>query len=117
MAASLIHDLRFAVRALRARPGLTAVIAATLALGIGASTAMFSLVDPVLLRPMPFQQPERLAVLWGSYGPERDIRGASPIEVADWRSANRSFEDIAAFDQLSLNLRTAATRSGCKRSG
>jgi predicted permease len=108
MAVPLIHDLRFAVRALRARPGLTAVIVATFALGIGASTAMFSLVDPVLLRPLPFERPERLAVLWGSFGPEREIRGASPVEIADWRAMNRSFEDIAVFDPISLNLRTAA---------
>jgi len=107
MAVPLIHDLRFAVRALRARPGLTVVTVATFALGIGASTAMFSLVDPVLLRPMPFERPERLAVLWGSFGAERDIRGASPIEIANWRAMNRSFEDIAVFDPLSLNLRTA----------
>lgn len=101
-----LHDLRFAVRTLRARPGLTAVIVATLALGVGASTAMFSLVDPVLLRSLPFERSDRLAVLWGVFGPERSIRGASPIEVADWRAMNRAFQDVAVFDQLSVNLRT-----------
>ncbi len=108
MSISPMHDLRLALRTLRTRPGLSAVIVTTLALGIGASAAMFSLVDPVLLRPMPFERPDRLAVVWGSHGPERSLRGASPIEVSDWRRLNRAFQDIAVFDPISLNLRTSA---------
>ena len=99
------HDLRFAVRSLRRRPGFTAAIVATLALGIGAGTAMFSLIDAALLRPLPFRAPERLVVLWGVSGPERDIRGASLAEVRDWRALNHALTDVTAYDEISLNLR------------
>ena len=75
------QDLRFAFRNLQTRPGLSAVIIATLGLGIGATTATFSLLDATLLRPRPFEQSDRLVFLWGVYGPERSQRGASPPEI------------------------------------
>ena len=105
MALITSHDLRFATRTLRTRPGFTAAVVATLALGVGASTAMFSLVDAALLRPLPFADAERLVVLWGVAGPERDPRGASIPEIADWRELNRTLTDVSAADQISLTLR------------
>lgn len=102
------NDLRFALRTFRRSPGFTAAVIATLALGIGASTAMFSLVDSALLRPLPFHSPDDLVVLWGVEQPEGDIRGASFPEVADWRSMNHTLTDVSLWDQTSLNLRTSA---------
>ena len=99
-------DLRFALRTLQSRPGYCFVVAATLALGIGATTATFSLLDATLLRPLPFERSDRLMMLWGVAGPERSIRGASVPEVADWRTMNRTLTDVSVFDPISLNLRT-----------
>ena len=73
MALELGSDLRLAFRTLRTRPGLSAVIIATLAVGIGASTATFSLLSAALLRPLPFEKPSELVMLWGTFGPERSV--------------------------------------------
>ncbi len=99
-------DLRYAFRTMRTRPGFAAAVVGTLALGIGASTAMFSLVDAALLRRLPFDDPEKLVVLWGVAGPQRAIRGASIPEANDWRSQNRSLSDLTLYDETSLNLRS-----------
>src|ERR1043165_8644514 len=100
-------DVRFVLRTLQSRPGYCFVVVATLALGIGATTATFSLLDATLLRPLPFERPDRLMTLWGIALPDRSIRGASPPEVADWRAMNRTLTDVSVFDPISLNLRTA----------
>src|SRR6185295_19377704 len=63
----LMNDLRYALRSLFKQPGFAAVVVVTLALGIGASTAIFSVVNAVLLRPLPFPHAERLQVVWGNY--------------------------------------------------
>ncbi|HEV8600865.1 MAG TPA: ABC transporter permease [Gemmatimonadales bacterium] len=106
MALFSFQDARLALRSLQSRPGFSVVVIATLALGIGTTTAMFSLVDAALLRALPFAEPDRLMVLWGVSGPERSIRGASIPEVADWRSLNRTLTDVSVWDPISLNLRT-----------
>jgi len=102
---TLAQDLRYALRTLRKNPGFTAVAVLTLALGIGANTAIFSVVDAVLLRPLPFKEPERLVMIWKS-NPQRGIpyMFASPPEFADWREQNRAFEGISAFTLADLNL-------------
>jgi putative ABC transport system permease protein len=102
---SLAQDLRIAVRGLRNRPGYTAALVATLALGVGASTAMFGLVDAALLRRLPFQDPEDLVAVWGVAGRERDVRGASLSEALDWRSMNSTLTELSVYDETSLNLR------------
>jgi putative ABC transport system permease protein len=104
---TLLKDLRFSVRSLRKQPAFTTTVVATLAIAIGATTAIFSVVEATLLRPLPFRETSRLTFLWGVAGPQRAIRGGSYIEVKDWARINRTFESIAVYDETSLNLRTA----------
>jgi len=109
---NLLKDARFALRTMRKQRAFTATAVGTLALAIGASTAIFSVVEATLLRPLPFQTPERLAFMWGVAGPQRAIRGASFIEAQDWARLNHSLEHVAIYDETSLNLRT---ESGAER--
>lgn len=102
---TLLQDLRYGARMLLARPGFTTIAVLTLALGIGANTAIFSLVDAVLLRPLPFREPERLAIVWEdatSIGFPRNT--PAPANFADWKSQNRVFEDMAALNWQGYNL-------------
>ena len=92
----MIQDLRFGLRMLLKNPGFTLVAILTLAVGIGANTAIFSVVNAVLLRPLPYQDPDRLAMLWTD-DPKRNIReeGTSYPNFLDWRSQNQLFSDLA----------------------
>ncbi|HKV26845.1 MAG TPA: ABC transporter permease [Candidatus Acidoferrales bacterium] len=92
----LLHDLRYAIRMLLKNPGFTATVVLTLALGIGANTAIFSVVDGVLLRPLPFDSPDRLVHLTGKFAMS-DQAGISPPDYLDYRSANRTFEQMAVL--------------------
>ena len=99
------QDLRYAARALRKSPAFTAAAAATLALAIGANTAMFSVLNAVLLRPLPYRSPEQLAMLW-TEDPTQNLReGRSALwDVEQWRSQSQSFADMATFDAVSRTL-------------
>src|SRR5262245_13428272 len=92
----IVQDLRYAWRSLIQSRGFTVVAVLTLALGIGANTAMFSVVNAVILRPLPYQNPDRLAMLWTN-DPKRDIReeGTSYPTFLDWRNQSRTFADMA----------------------
>ncbi len=92
------QDLRYAGRQLVRRPGLTAVLVLTLALGIGATTAVFSVVDGVLLRPLPYPHPDRLTVLWTQF-PSMDLMEfpSSWPEYEDYRNASRSFDELGLW--------------------
>jgi len=103
---TLITDIHFAVRTLRKQPAFVLTVVLTLALGIGASAAMFGIVDAALVRSLPFREPDRLVFLWGVAGPQRAVRGASYLEIKDWRQRSRALAGVSVFDQLSLNLRT-----------
>jgi putative ABC transport system permease protein len=105
----MLQELIIAVRTLAKRPGYALSVIATLALGIGATTLMFSLVDAALIRPLPFADAHRLVFLTGVAGPQRDPRGGSFPEVGDWRSMNTSFTDVSMYDETSLNLRIGTT--------
>lgn len=98
------QDLRFAGRQLAKSPGFTLVAVLTLALGIGATTAIFSVVYGVLLRPLPYPQPERLVRAF-AVGPKGQLHGAfSPPNFLDYRAASRSLSGLSAFHGGTLNL-------------
>ena len=95
---TLLQDLRFAARVLLKFPGFTTVAVLTLGLGIGGSTAIFSAVDGVLLRPLPFSEPERLVAVWTSQPKRGANKGANSFpDFEDYRTQTDSFEDLAAF--------------------
>jgi putative ABC transport system permease protein len=90
------QDLRYALRACRRAPGFTLVAVLTLAVGIGANTAMFSLVDAVFLTPLPYPDPSRL-VIFMTTAPEGDYHYASEAKFNAWRTLTSTFDDVAAF--------------------
>ena len=94
----LMVDVRYALRTLRKSPGFAAVAIATLAIGIGANTAIFSVVESVLLRPLPYPSPDRLVAVHEA-DPERGFDGSSvsPPNYLDWKERSRSFSALAAF--------------------
>ncbi len=102
------QDVRYAVRTLRKSPGFATTCITTLALAIGANTAMFSVLHAVLLRPLPYKAPEQLAMLW-SEDPSQNLREGRPAywNVEQWRSQSESFADMAFFDGVSATLTTA----------
>jgi predicted permease len=98
---SLLHDLRYGLRSLRRSPGYAAVVAVTLALGVGANTAVFSAINGVLLQPLPYDDGGRLVLLYQQalgVGPDR-VR-FSPLEIADYRERARSLERIEEFHSM-----------------
>jgi|HubBroStandDraft_6_1064221.scaffolds.fasta_scaffold06087_2 putative ABC transport system permease protein len=98
---TMLQDLRYALRILRGSPGFTAVAILTLALGIGANTAIFSVVDSVLLRPLPYRDPLGLVMLWEQNSQDKNPHNTvSPPDFLDWQSQNSVFAEMAAiFDQ------------------
>ena len=103
--ADVAGDVRYALRSLRTHPGFTAVVLATLALGIGANAAIFSVVNAVLLRPLPYEGADRIAVIWGDlHRPGVNRIPASAGEYADYRDRSHAFEHIAAYDTAGFNL-------------
>jgi putative ABC transport system permease protein len=109
-----MHNLRYAVRMLVKKPGFTVIAVLALALGIGANTAIFGVVQAVLLRPLPYRQPDRLVMLW------QKITGATSFpaipcsvpDYIDYRDQTRTLENVAAFVNSSFNL---VTPSGADR--
>lgn len=99
------QEIRLAGRGLRKRPGLTLIIMLTLALGIGANTALFTVVNAVLLAPLPYAQPERLVALWEQNKQQPIAPGpVSYLNFQDWRAQVQGFEQIAAVRAASFSL-------------
>src|SRR5579863_9723851 len=104
----MIQDLKYSLRTLAKNPAFTVIAALTLALGIGANTAVFSLVNAVLLRPLPYADSERIATVWSSF-PQVGVRkfGVSYKNVSDWKEQNHVFAPLAIYQaasNTSLNL-------------
>jgi putative ABC transport system permease protein len=97
---SIIKDIRYGLRSLLKRPGFTAIALIALALGIGANTAIFSLVNAVVLQPLPFPEPDRLVWAWGNIRNGINRASVSPLDFLDFRSQNKTFEQFAASSTL-----------------
>jgi putative ABC transport system permease protein len=104
---TLLQDVRFAFRQMAKRPGFTLVVVLTMALGIGANAAIFSVLDAVLLRPLPYPQPQRLIKVWSRFtgiGLPNDQNWVSAPEFRDYQQLNNSFSDMAAIGVDAFNL-------------
>ncbi|HEX2268653.1 MAG TPA: ABC transporter permease [Pyrinomonadaceae bacterium] len=93
---TLIRDLRYGFRSLLKRPGFTAIALVALALGIGANTAIFSLVNAVVLQPLPYSDPDRLVWVWGNIRDRGNRASVAPQDFLDFRAQNKTFEQFAA---------------------
>src|SRR5213079_258745 len=100
---TVFQDFRYALRVLTKQPAFTLIAVLTLALGIGANTAIFSIINSVLLRPLPYPNADRIMVLNESSGPGQDYSVALP-DYFDWRNDNTVFEHLAATHKESRNL-------------
>jgi putative ABC transport system permease protein len=99
-----MQDVRYAMRALRRSPAYSLVAIATLAIGIGAGTAVFTVVGAVLLRPLPYAAPHELVRIYETNPLRRWTRNiAAPANYADWRKRNKTFTDVAAYEQFNMN--------------
>src|SRR5262245_48847294 len=97
------QDLRYGARILLKTPGFTLIAVITLALGIGANTAIFSVVNAVLLRPLPFKDPERLVWIWATV-PKLGQTNHSPVEFLAYQSQQTSFTEMAAYRNMSFTV-------------
>ena len=100
---TLLKDIRYAIRVLLKQPTFTIVAALTLALGVGANTAIFSVLDAVILKPLPFSDPDRLYVVWEK-PPTHARNSVAPENFLDWKNQNEVFEQMAARSSRSFNL-------------
>src|SRR6185503_4953095 len=100
---TLINDLKYGLRMLLKHPLVTVIAVITLALGIGANTAIFSVVNAVLLNPLPYKQPDRVVALWENV-PAHGRWRSSPANFFDWKKQNTVFEDVVAFGASTMTL-------------
>jgi putative ABC transport system permease protein len=106
-----MNNFRYAVRTLRKNIGFTLTVVILLALGIGGNIAVFSIVNAALLRPLPYEHPDRLVELWGNV--QRAIverRGGSMLDYRDWKDQNHSFDGLASFWDTTFAIRRAEER-------
>src|SRR4029450_8103842 len=101
----LRQDLRYTARTLRRAPGFALTTVVVAALGVGATTATFSITDHVLIRPLPYADPSRLVMLWeGSVPPTTGRNEVSPTNYRDWKAMSTSFEAMGAYRNSTMNL-------------
>jgi putative ABC transport system permease protein len=95
---TLVQDLRYAIRTLTKNPAFSVVAILTLALGIGANTTIFTVVNGVLLKPLPYSEPDRLLMLWETQLHNEALQTVAPANFFDWREQSHSFDKMAAID-------------------
>src|SRR5260370_38490582 len=100
----IFHDLRYTLRQLRKSPGFTAVAVVTLALGIGATTAIYTVLYATVLAPMPYPNAEQLVMVWSKLDGGRNP--ASAADFLDWKRQNTFFQDLNAWNDGRFNLAT-----------
>ncbi len=104
---NLMQDIRYGIRMLLKKPGFTLIAVLALALGIGANSAIFSVVNSVLLRPLPFDSPDQLVMVYESRPQRGFLRGTvTPLDFIDWRAQNQVFSHVVAFNYGNYNLAT-----------
>src|SRR5262245_422644 len=102
---TLWQDLRYGARMLLKRPGFTLIAVITLALGIGANTSIFSVVNGVLLKPFPYQEPDRIVLVWGDVPSRGEHRTqVSATDVHDWRKQSTVFSEVTTFGDWSATF-------------
>ena len=106
----LIQDVRYALRQLRRNPGFTVVAALTLALGIGANTGIFTVVEGVVLAPLRYREPDRLVMVWENNPRFPRVWNSYP-NFQDWQRSARSFQQMTAFRQQGVDLTSPGTPS------
>jgi putative ABC transport system permease protein len=112
---SLIQDVRYGLRSLAKNPGFTAVAVLTLALGVGANAAIFSVLRAVVLRDLPYHDPDRIAVMWTKNIRQNLPDGSSYLNFRDWKEQSRTFEQMAAYVRPEFTRGTVAGGSGAER--
>src|SRR6185503_14370704 len=102
---TLLRDIRYGARSLLKRPAFTLIAVLTLALGIGANTAIFSVVNTVLLRPLPYRDAQRVVTLWQNNAKAGVVRNdVSPANFLDWQEQSRSFESMAGIEPFGFSM-------------
>src|SRR5215472_3779504 len=101
---TVLRNLRYGLRGLRRRPGMTAAIIATLAIGIGATTAIYTVVYAVLIAPLPYPDANQLVIVWSYVNNHRN--GVSAGDFLDWQRQNKSFQQLSAWAGASFNVAT-----------
>ena len=101
---TVFGNLRYSLRMLRKNPGLTAAVIATLMMGIGATTAIYTVVYAVLIAPLPYPHPEQLVMMWSKVNGGRNVLSAG--DFLEWKEQNKSFQQLAAWTGSSFNLST-----------
>src|SRR5580698_2611038 len=101
----LSQNVRYGVRTLAKNPGFAAMAVLALAVGIGANTAMFSVVYGILLRPLPYEDADRVATVYMRFHPQNNDRGTMCVaDYLDWKTNNRAFEDPSAWSDRRMDL-------------
>src|SRR5262245_55018206 len=99
----MFQDVRYGLRLMVSRPGFTAIAIVALALGIGANTAVFSVVNGILLRPLNYQDPDRLVRIWEKWG-EFNQGSVAYLNFRDWQDQNQTFQQVAAYRHQSYTI-------------